>query len=185
MKKLTITIALILVVALAMPAFGESFSDVPGDHWAYDAINKLVAAGIVEGYPDGEYKGDENMTRYEMAVMVSRALDNIVDEQEALSDDVDEMGEGLTDGQAEDVTAIVKSLMEKNKQEELTDEQAEEVADIVDALTFELQAELKVLGADVEALGKDVDELEAKVDEMEMPEDNIEFGAEFTTTFEV
>src|SRR6056297_100632 len=109
MKKLTITIALILVVALAMPAFGQSFSDVPSDHWAYNAINKLVAAGIVEGYPDGEYKGSQNMTRYEMAVMVSRALDNIVAEQEAMAEDMDAMGEGLTTGQAEDVTAIVKS----------------------------------------------------------------------------
>ncbi|ADO78059.1 S-layer homology domain-containing protein [Halanaerobium praevalens] len=178
MKKLTITIALMLVVALAMPAFGASFSDVPASHWSYNAINKLVAAGIVEGYPDGEYKGDKSMTRYEMAVMVSRALDNIVDEMDA-------MGQGLTTGQAEDVTAIVKSLMEKNTNESLSDAQAEEVADIVDALTFELRAELKVLGADVEALGKDVDELAAKVDAMDVPEDNIEFGAEFKTTFEV
>ncbi|RAK09787.1 S-layer family protein [Halanaerobium saccharolyticum] len=185
MKKLTITIALILVVALAMPAFGQSFSDVPSDHWAYDAINKLVAAGIVEGYPDGEYKGSQNMTRYEMAVMVSRALDNIVAEQEALANQVDEMGEGLTTGQAEDVTAIVKSLMEKNTQDSLSDAQAEEVADIVDALTFELQAELKVLGADIDALGKDVDELAAKVDAMDVPEDNIEFGMDVTTSFEV
>ena len=188
MKKLTITITLLLVLALSVPTFAAghgSFSDVPGDHWAYDAINKLVAAGVVEGYPDGEFKGDQNMTRYEMAVMVSRALDNIVAEQEKLANEVDEMGEGLTTGQAEDVTAIVKSLMEKNSNDSLSDAQAEEVADIVDALTFELQAELKVLGADMDALGKDVDALEAKVDEMDVPEDNIEFGADFTTTFEV
>ncbi len=178
MKKLTITIALMLVVALAMPAFGASFSDVPSDHWSYNAINKLVAAGIVEGYPDGEYKGQQSMTRYEMAVMVSRALDNIVDEMEA-------MGEGLTTGQAEDVTAIVKSLMEKNTQDELSDAQAEEVADIVDALTFELRSELKVLGAEVDALGKDVDELAATVEAMDVPEDNIEFGMDVTTKFEV
>ncbi|PTW03526.1 S-layer family protein [Halanaerobium saccharolyticum] len=184
MKKLTITIALLLVVALAMPAFGQSFSDVPSDHWAYDAINKLVAAGIVEGYPDGEYKGDQNMTRYEMAVMVSRALDNIVAEQEALADEVDAMGEGLTTGQAEDVTAIVKSLMEKNTSDSLSDAQAEEVADIVDALTFELRAELKVLGADVDALGKDVADLEAKVDGLDIPEDNIEWAATVDTVAE-
>jgi len=181
MKKLTITIALMLVVALAMPAFAAghgSFSDVPADHWAYNAINKLVAAGIVEGYPDGEYKGQQSMTRYEMAVMVSRALDNIVDEMEA-------MGEGLTTGQAEDVTAIVKSLMAKNTNEELSDAQAEEVADIVDALTFELRSELKVLGAQVDALGKDVDELAAKVEAMDVPEDNIEFTMDVTTQAEV
>jgi len=185
MKKLTITIALILVVALAMPAFAQSFSDVPSEHWAYDAINKLVAAGIVEGYPDGEYKGQQSMTRYEMAVMVSRALDNIVAEQEALANQVDEMGEGLTTGQAEDVTAIVKSLMEKNTNDSLSDAQAEEVADIVDALTFELSAELKVLGADIDALGKDMDELEAKVDALDVPQDNIEFGMDIKTMAEV
>ena len=178
MKKFTITIALMLVVALAMPAFGASFSDVPSDHWSYNAINKLVAAGIVEGYPDGEYKGEKAMTRYEMAVMVSRALDNIVDEMEA-------MGEGLTTGQAEDVTAIVKSLMEKNTNDELSDAQAEEVADIVDALTFELRSELKVLGADVDALGKDVDELAAKVEAMDVPQDNIEFAMDVKTMAEV
>jgi hypothetical protein len=138
----------------------------------------LVAAGIVEGYPDGEYKGQQSMTRYEMAVMVSRALDNIAAEQEA-------MAEGLTTGQAEDVTAIVESLMAKNSNDTLSDGQAEEVADIVDALTFELKAELKVLGADLEALGKDVDALEAKVDAMDVPEDNIEFAMDVTTVFEV
>ncbi|MCC3144916.1 S-layer homology domain-containing protein [Halanaerobium sp. Z-7514] len=181
MRKLTITIALMLVVALAVPALGAghgSFSDVPSDHWAYDAINSLVAAGVVEGYPDGEYKGQESMTRYEMAVMVSRALDNIIAEQEA-------MAEGLTEGQAADVTAIVESLMERNMPESLTDQQAEEVADIVEALTFELRAELQVLGADLDALYDDVEALEAKVDAMDVPEDNIEFGVTVETIFEV
>jgi polyhydroxyalkanoate synthesis regulator phasin len=110
--------------------------------------------------------------------MVSRALDNIVDEMEA-------MGQGLTTGQAEDVTAIVKSLMEKNTSEQLSDAQAEEVADIVDALTFELRSELKVLGAEVDALGKDVDELEATVAEMDVPQDNIEFTMDVTTQAEI
>jgi hypothetical protein len=138
----------------------------------------LVAAGIVEGYPDGEYKGQQSMTRYEMAVMVSRALDNISNEMEAMS-------EGLTTGQAEDVTAIVESLMAKNSNDTLSDGQAEEVADIVDALTFELKAELKVLGADLDALGKDVDALEEKVAMMDVPEDNVEFAVTIDNIFEV
>jgi hypothetical protein len=178
MKKLTITIALLLVVAFAMPVFGASFSDVPSDHWAYSAINKLVAAGIVEGYPDGEFKGQQSMTRYEMAVMVSRALDNIADEQK-------EMAAGLTTGQAEDVTAIVKALMEKNTGEEFTDAQAKQAADIVDALTFELKAELKVLGAKVDTLGKDVDEIKATIAALDVPEDNIEFSGVVTTYAQV
>src|SRR6056297_355146 len=188
MKKITISIALLLVVALAMPAFGASFTDVPSNHWAYDAINKLVASGVITGYPDGTFRGDQDMTRYEMAVMVSRALDNIADEQAALGDKVDDMGSGLTTAQAQDVTAIVKALMAKNMPEqndELTDKQAEEVADIVKALTFEFKAELKVLGAEIDALGEDMAALEEKVNAMDVPQDNIEFGVTVDSMFEV
>ena len=49
------------------------FSDVPAGHWAY-VVCKLAAAGIVDGYPDGTYKGDRTMTRYEMAQIVAKAL---------------------------------------------------------------------------------------------------------------
>jgi polyhydroxyalkanoate synthesis regulator phasin len=173
-----------LVVVLAMPAFGQSFPDVPRNHWAYEAINKLVAAGVIEGFTDGEYKGQQSMTRYEMAVLISRALDNIIAEQEAMAAEMEAMGEGLTTDQAEDVTAIVRSLMEKNTQDTLSDSQAQEVADIVDALTFELRAELRVLGADVDALYEDMDALEAKVDALDIPEDNIEWAADVSAIFE-
>ena len=50
------------------------FSDVPAGHWAYDAVNKLAAEGVVEGYPDGTYGGDRLMTRYEMAQIVAKAM---------------------------------------------------------------------------------------------------------------
>lgn len=47
---------------------------MPTDHWAFDAIAELAAKGIVEGYPDGTFKGDRAMTRYEMAMVVARLL---------------------------------------------------------------------------------------------------------------
>ena len=50
------------------------FSDVPAGHWAYDSVNKLAAAGVVDGYPDGTYGGDKLMTRYEMAQIVAKAM---------------------------------------------------------------------------------------------------------------
>jgi hypothetical protein len=185
MKKITITIALMLIFALVMPAFAQSFPDVPGNHWAYEAINKLVAAGVIEGYPDGEYKGQQSMTRYEMAVIISRALDNLIAEQERMAAEMEAMGEGLTTGQAEDVTAIVRSLMERNTQDMLSDAQAQQVADIVDALTFEYRAELRVLGTDVDRLYQDMDALEAKIDALDIPQDNIEWGADVSAVLEL
>ena len=50
------------------------FSDVPAGHWAYDSVNQLAAAGVVDGYPDGTYGGDKLMTRYEMAQIVAKAM---------------------------------------------------------------------------------------------------------------
>lgn len=52
------------------------FPDVPANHWAYEYIRTLAGNGYIEGYPDGEFKGDRSMTRYEFATMLYRALKN-------------------------------------------------------------------------------------------------------------
>ena len=80
-KSLVLAMAKSLVLAMAM-ALGVTasayaanpFSDVPAGHWAYDAVNKLAAEGVVDGYPDGTYGGDKLMTRYEMAQIVAKAM---------------------------------------------------------------------------------------------------------------
>lgn len=74
MRKVALTIAATLVLMVVSPAFSQPFADVPTDHWAFDAIAELAAKGIVEGYPDGTFKGDRAMTRYEMAMVVARLL---------------------------------------------------------------------------------------------------------------
>ncbi|MDU4961158.1 MAG: S-layer homology domain-containing protein [Sporomusaceae bacterium] len=62
-----------LTVAFAVPALANPFSDVPADHWAYKAVTDLQKAGIVEGY-NGKFNGGQNMTRYEMAQVVAKAM---------------------------------------------------------------------------------------------------------------
>lgn len=54
----------------------KDFPDVPENHWAYEYVATLAGNGIIEGYPDGEFKGDRSMTRYEFAAMFYRALKN-------------------------------------------------------------------------------------------------------------
>ena len=53
-----------------------NFPDVPKDHWAYTYVKSLADRGYLEGYPDGEFKGDRTMTRYEYAAIIYRALQN-------------------------------------------------------------------------------------------------------------
>jgi hypothetical protein len=74
MKK---TLLLAAVMALGVNAgvyAANPFSDVPAGHWAYDAVNKLAAQGVIEGYPGGTYGGDRLMTRYEMAQITAKAM---------------------------------------------------------------------------------------------------------------
>ena len=75
-KTLVSAITAALVVGAASTTFAAAnpFSDVPADSWAYDAVSTLAADGVIDGYPDGTYKGQNTMTRYEMAQIVARAM---------------------------------------------------------------------------------------------------------------
>ena len=213
MRKITVALALVLVVALAAPAVqGETFPDVDEDHWAYEAVEALVAAGVVEGYPDGEYKGDETMTRYEMAMIIQRALDNINEEFERvdqdimyLEEDISELEDGLTAAQAEDVVAIVERMIAEEMPEmpdELTEQQAEEVTEIVEAMIAEFEGELDELEAELGALRyvietqtdalwaetddiqDTIDDLEARMDELEEERTALTFSGSFEADFD-
>ncbi len=70
--------ALPLMCGTALAAEANPFTDVPRDHWAYDAIEQLAADNVIEGYGDGTYRGDRAITRYEMAQMVAKAMSKSV-----------------------------------------------------------------------------------------------------------
>ena len=70
----TLTTALLAGTAATGFAAANPFADVPADHWAYDAVTQLAKDGVIEGYGDGSYRGDQQITRYEMAQMVARAM---------------------------------------------------------------------------------------------------------------
>lgn len=80
MKKKTLVSAVlaatIMGTASVTMAAENMFSDVPLDHWAYDAVNKLAEDGIIDGYGDTNFGGDKPITRYEMAQLVEKAMQN-------------------------------------------------------------------------------------------------------------
>ena len=74
MKK-SLVLAMAMALGVTASAYAANpFSDVPAGHWAYDSINKLAAAGVIEGYGDSTFGGDKLMTRYEMAQIVAKAM---------------------------------------------------------------------------------------------------------------
>jgi len=76
-----ITLCVLLPGTLLTTACAQTdvSATVPLDHWAYDAVQMLVDQGIIIGYPDGTFKGDRALTRYEFAMAISRLLTRIPD----------------------------------------------------------------------------------------------------------
>lgn len=115
MKKSIVALVILSIFCIASVAFaaGGPFSDVPAKHWAYDAVSKLAKAGILNGYGDGAFSGDKPMTRYEMAIVVGKAMekeDKANQEQKAIIDKLAaEFGKEL-----ENLGVRVKALEDKN-----------------------------------------------------------------------
>ncbi len=87
MKKQLAVLAATAVLGVTSAFAANPFSDVTPQDWAYQAVAQLASQGIVNGYPDGTFKGQHNITRYEMAQMVAKALvrqDRVDAEQNAI-----------------------------------------------------------------------------------------------------
>ena len=93
---------LFMICILCLVVTAQTFPDVPAGHWALSGIEELVELGIVVGFPDGSFRGDTPITRYESALMMSRLFDlsgldaigELRDDVAGLQDTVDEMRKG-------------------------------------------------------------------------------------------
>ncbi len=103
-KKLVVYLAgLLTVLGLG---FGQAqFSDVPAGHWAKEAVERIAACGLITGFPDGTYRGNTNLTRYQAALIFQRLLNEIQQGGECVKGD----GSGMSE---EDMTAIRNAVQE-------------------------------------------------------------------------
>lgn len=74
-KLLVFMLAALFMFSLTATGFAATFADVPAKHWAYEAVEKLAKANLIEGYGDGTFRGDKPMSRYEIAFMTARAIE--------------------------------------------------------------------------------------------------------------
>ena len=75
------------LLSVLNPNMSKEFPDVPANHWAYEAVSRLAGNGIIEGYEDGKYHGERQMTRYEMAEIIYKALSKGVKAEKELIDE--------------------------------------------------------------------------------------------------
>ena len=109
-KKLMLI--LIMIVLITIPVYADPFSDLPSGHWSYDAVQMLEEKGILEGYPDGLFKGDRPVSRYEMAVAIAR----VVAKLEQISASVPEIPDLSIYATKEDLE-VINSLLEEFRSE--------------------------------------------------------------------
>lgn len=96
--------ALVVTATLTLPAMSAPlFPDVPDNHWAKDAVAALAAKGLVEGYPDGTFKGDRAATRWEVAMIVARLLAKMEQEHATFA----------TKAELEELRKLVNALREE------------------------------------------------------------------------
>jgi len=102
-----LTLAAMLSITAAW-AEVSTYEDVQPDHWAYTALDYLTEEGVLEGYPDGYFKGDRTLTRYEFAQAIARLLDTI--ESEGADEQVNIMAETLRAEFSDQLEQMNKSI---------------------------------------------------------------------------
>lgn len=178
-RTVAMLIAVLLAMAVAMPAMASPYPDVPDYHWATESIKELTALGIFEGYPDGTFKGPQATTRYELAVVIARLL-KWLDERivahvaEAMpvtvtTTPVPTPAPVTTVVQVEPDQTILEQII-KEKIEALVgpklediDARIAELYAMIQDLRTEFSRELSILGVRVDALDAQFKQLEARV----------------------
>lgn len=125
MKKIVFSLA--VSTCLFQPVEASTFSDVPRNHWAYQAIEQVSASGIIKGYAE-KFHGEEKVSRYEMATIVSRLLDSVSKNKLKLSPDVNSSMQRLVDEFSNELAflgARVDSLEAKSAEHETRIEKLE------------------------------------------------------------
>lgn len=137
MKRISYFLVAVMVFSTII-AGAAPFSDVPFSHWSYDAVNKLAAKGILQGYPDGTFKGNSTVTRYALAMVTAKMLANV--------EQMMESGIGTNLVSKADLQTL----------EKLTVEFADELA-MLGVKVTSLEDDMAVVKEDVSMLKKDVE----------------------------
>lgn len=171
-RTLKYALSAVLTAGMIIPAVAQdNFPDTPDNHWAYEALQNLKAAGILVGYPDGLFRGNRPASRYEVAVAINAAytrLKGVTDGLEgqiaSLKSTIDTMGKGgPSQADFQNLKDQVASLSNDVKGLKAYGDDIANLKRLADTFQKELQA----LGVDVEALKRDLADLSDRVTRLE------------------
>jgi hypothetical protein len=164
MKRSTkLALSLVLVAGMVVPALAQdNFPDVPANHWAYEALAKMKAEGLLVGYPDGLYRGPRPASRYELAVAMHAVYTNLKNLIDGMQTQLDAL-KGIN---PQDIQNLKDQVANLQSQIDAMKGWGDDIAALKKA-TAEFDTELKALGVDVEAMKKDLGDLADRVTRLE------------------
>ena len=189
--KRTVKYALsaVLFTAIVVPAIAQSdtpFPDTKDNHWAYEAVTRLKGAGILVGYPSGEFIGGRIATRYEMAVAINAAYSKFKFLTDGLGKNIDEINSKITDMigrpvlQQSDVDALKAAMNDLKDQTDGMKSYSQDITNLK-RLVDHFQTDLTSIGADVDGMKGFLSSIGKRVDALEAHRLPIDFYGSFNT----
>lgn len=179
-----------LAAVFVVPAFAQSdtpFPDTKENHWAYEAVTRLKAEGILVGYPNGNFIGGRLATRYEMAVAINAAYTKLKAVTDGLAKQIDDINGKITELQNKpagasqaDLDALKSALSDVKDQVSGMKSYAQDIADLK-KLSDKFEKDLASLGVDVDDLKKGLAGLDKRVDALEKHKLPIDIMGEVNT----
>jgi len=188
-KTFKYAIAVVLSAAMVTPAFAQrdNFPDVADTHWAYEAVARLKKEGIITGYPDGTFKGQRMMTRYEMASLLYALYMNLKNVTDGLGAQITNLEKKVDDmsknqGPAgknydDDIAALRDAVNQLKKDTASMKGWGDDIANLK-RMSSTYEKELSQMGVDVEAMKKDLSDLDKRVKALEGKKNNLVIGGD-------
>ncbi len=172
MTRLAPVVVCVLLICCLVPVrAADPMDDVPFDHWAYDACDLLVQEGIIVGYPDGTFKGERALTRYEFAMALARLVEfasaGQAGEVPQQPGPAGPAGPPGPPGERGPQGPPGPPGPPAEPPTELTPEQIAQVREIARALIAEFRPELQDVTGQIPVLRADLEKLTARVDTLE------------------
>ena len=175
MRRARLLAASALLLATAAVQAQDNFPDVPRNHWAYEALDRMKKDGLLVGYPDGLYRGGRPASRYELAVAMHAVYTNLKN----VTDGLDAQLRALqAPGVSQSDLAALKDAIASLQQElAAMKNYGADIADLRRASdTFE--KELTQLGVDVQAMKDDLRDLAGRVSALEAKKPKIDISGD-------
>jgi hypothetical protein len=186
-KTFKYALSVVLSAAMVTPALAQrdNFPDVADTHWAFEAVARLKKEGIITGYPDGTFKGQRMMTRYEMASLLYALymnLKNVTDglgaQITALETKVNGMSGGGTGKDNSDEIAALRDSVNQLKRDMSSMKSWGDDITQLKKMSSTYEKELSQMGVDVESMKKDLSDIKSRLDKLENNHSNIKISGD-------